>query len=488
MNAIKFLFGLSNTFAHLQGNSNARGCEKATQRLVFPLSCEDVSKNVVTEGIISGMDPGYKTLRDPACRVKDGVDFWLGWLTPEQVKTLRGDGAVRAIISNIKAESDSLTRANLKAPSGQIKAPDTSKNNRRIANMPNTRPNFNILNNLLSQKKGSYIDKRAPMVVIQQFIDDPTLNFLSTAPEKNILPIFSYFQPAGEDVVVIILEPSLPAYLPEIEWTRTLSRNDDYKSSELDPEGDDRLLGLCTVDRIGGEQFGVAKKVTFALYECGPDLDSVMSTMAQIRDAIRLWQTPAKNGFVMNARMRFKPEETEETEFADVMGERISGLITDGVIFVASAGGGLANTDETRVTAYPGRLSTRLPIITVGFVSPLDGASVGPQGSEVTVFAPDFGRCLHYDINSDYFGGPGIAVATVTGLVAYFLSLPDLVPRFGPPGVDRSRNMISYLQELSHARFEGSQQAAVWNGRDNGESAPSQDPFYDDYDDDWYAQ
>lgn len=446
------LYRLSNTYAKLQGN--ARGCEKATQRLVFPSSCEDVSKNTITEGIISGMDPGYKTLRDPACRIKDGVDFWLGWFTPEQVKALRGDGAVRAIISNIKAKPDSLTKVNFKAPSGQIKNPDT-KNNRRSANMLNKRPNFSISKAPFSQKKSLYLDKRTPMTVIQQFINDPALNFLSTAPGRRIIPIYSYFQPAGDGVLVIVLEPSLPTYIPDMDWTRIVSRGDDYKSSSLDPEGDDRLLGLCTLDRIGGEEFGVAKKAKFALYECGPDLDSFMSTMAQIRDAIRLGQVaPAENGFVMNARMRFGPEETEEAEFAAVMGERISGLITDGVIFVASAGAGLASADESHVTAYPGKLSTRLPIITVGFVSPLDGPSIGPQGSgEVTVFAPDFGRCLHYDVTPEYFGGPGIAVATVTGLVAYLLSLSDSAPGFGPPGLDRSRNIISHLQELSHARL-----------------------------------
>ena len=473
----------------LQGNANSGGCEKATQRLVFPFSCEDASKNIITEGIISGMDPGYKTFRDPACRLKDGIDFWLGWFTPEQVKALRGDGAVRAIIINLKAKPDSLIKANLKAPSSQIRNPDTSKNNRRSKNMPNKRAHFSISKAPFSQNKSSNLDKRVPMPVIQQFINDPALNFLSSAPGRNIIPIYSYLQPAGDGVVVIVLEPSIPPYIPDIDWTRTVSRGDTYKSSELDPEGDDRLLGLCTIDRIGGEEFGVAKKARFALYECGPNLDSFMSTMAQIRGAIRLGRiAPAEKGLVMNVRMRFGPEGTEEAEFAAVMGERISGLITDGVIFVASAGAGLANADEPRVTSYPGKLSARLPIITVGFVSPLDGSSTGPQGSgEVTVFAPDFGRCLHYDTSPDYFGGPGIAVATVTGLVAYFLSLSDLAPRFGPPGVNRSRNVISHLQELSHARF-GGQQAAIWNGQDNGDSAPSLDPAYDDYDGDWYGR
>lgn len=259
--------------------------------------------------------------------------------------------------------------------------------------MPNKRPHISISNAPFSQKKSSYLDKHAPMPVIQQFINDPTLNFLSTAPGRNIIPIYSYFQPAGNGVEVIILEPSLPPYLPDIDWIRTVSRGDDYKSSELDPEGDDQLLGLCTVNRVGGELFGVVKKARFALGECGPNLDSFMSTMMQIYDAIRFRQiAPAKNGFVMNAQMRFRPEKTEEAEFAAVMGEKISGLITDGVIFIALAGAGLANADESHVTAYPGKLLTYLPIITVGFVSPSDGSSIGLQGSgEVTVFTPDFG-------------------------------------------------------------------------------------------------
>lgn len=159
------LYRFSNTYAQLQGNANSRGCEEATQLLVFPLSCEDVSKNIITEGIISGMDPRYKTLRDPACRLKDGVDFWLGWFTPEQVKALRGDGAVRAIISNLKAKPGGLTKANLKAPSSQIKNPHTSKKNRRSKNMLNKRPHFSISKATFSQNKSSYLDKRAPMPV-----------------------------------------------------------------------------------------------------------------------------------------------------------------------------------------------------------------------------------------------------------------------------------------------------------------------------------
>lgn len=53
------------------------------------------------------MDPRFKVIQDPTGSVENGVLFWLGWFTLEQVKALRGDGhAVRAIITNIKAKLD----------------------------------------------------------------------------------------------------------------------------------------------------------------------------------------------------------------------------------------------------------------------------------------------------------------------------------------------------------------------------------------------
>lgn len=47
----------------------------ATIRLVFPLNCQDVGKNAITEQKISGMDQQYKRVLDPACSVADGVFF-----------------------------------------------------------------------------------------------------------------------------------------------------------------------------------------------------------------------------------------------------------------------------------------------------------------------------------------------------------------------------------------------------------------------------
>lgn len=74
---------------------------------MFPRSRAETSQNTITERTIGGMNPRFKLIQDPTCDVANGVLFWLGWFTLEQVKALRGDAqAVRAVITNIKAKPD----------------------------------------------------------------------------------------------------------------------------------------------------------------------------------------------------------------------------------------------------------------------------------------------------------------------------------------------------------------------------------------------
>ena len=261
---------------------------------------------------------------------------------------------------------------------------------------------------------------------------------------------------------MIALETGFPDVLSNIDPGRIRSGDSDFLHSPV--ALDDRLLGECTVDKIGGEIYGVASNTQFALFEVSPDLASFLPALASIAYKVRDGQiVPLSNGMVMNVRMRFQPEELEEQELADIMAERISALLTAGIIFVASAG---ASGDETAVTTYPGKLSTRLPIITVGAVSPYSGIHNGIRGREVTVYAVILGKCSPALYGSRYSRGAGIAVAMVTGLVAYFLSLPDLQARFDTLGLDGSRKVIEYLQLMSY-QTEPASPGSVWNGHDN---------------------
>lgn len=161
--------------------------------------------------------------------------------------------------------------------------------------------------------------------------------------------------------------------------------------------------------------------------------------------------------------MCFQLEKLEEQELSDIMAKRISALLHVGIIFVASAG---ATGNQEALTTYPGKLSTRLPIVTVGAVAQYTGIPHGPRGREVTVSAVDLRQCSPIIFGSRYVRGAGIALATVTGLSTYFLSHPELHRRLGPPGLDLSRKLIKYLKLMSYQR-EPVSPGSVWNGHDS---------------------
>lgn len=402
--------------------------------------------------MISKMDPKYETLRDPACNTEHGVFFWLGWFTPEQLQSLQKDDAVRGFMTNMKAKPEELTRTDLVGPFSQ-------------------------------QKQRPGLDKRASMSVSVRSTDDPTLEFISRGFKQTDFPsYYTSFEVGGEDVLAIVLTTALPVSLStDVDPSRIVSRSERSRgTTRTDAEDISPLLGSCTVQRIGGRDYGVSKNVKFALFEIEPSIAQVLVAMQLLHSRImRRQMIPPKNGMVVNFQACFEPAEPDEEEILEfVMGKVISELIDDGVIFVASAGPGLATAGDTVVTAYPAKLSARLPIITVGSVNPFDGVVVGPRGPGVTVFAPNTGKCssmstqiyngIEDTILDGSVAGPSVAVATVSGLVAYFLSIPPLRLRFKQPGSPRSRRIITYLQLLSYSRGGG--QKAVWNGLDNLDS------------------
>ncbi len=418
------------------------------------------------------MDPKFKVIRDPTCGVANGVLFWLGWFTLEQVKTLRGDGqAIRAIVTNIKAKPDGTIKVKRNNPK-QLKR-DNRMTKRYGSDALDTHipelkveHTFGMPNAPIGQVGTIGLDKRASFPVLRKEVDDPSLNHLSTAPSRPIKHYYTFFREAGQGVLVIVLEIGFPDAFSNIDPARILSGDSEFLHSPAALE--DQILGECTADKIGGEIYGVATNTQFALFEVSPDLASFLPALASIARKVRDGQiVPLGNGMLMNVRMSFQPEELEEQELADIMAERISALLTAGIIFVASAG---ASGDETDVTTYPGKLSMRLPIITVGAVAPYTGISNGPRGPEVTVNAVILGQCSPIVYGYRYARGAGIALATVTGLSAYFLSHPDLHARFGPPGLDRSRKLIAYLQLMSYQR-EPVSPGSVGNGHDNEDAS-----------------
>ena len=115
------------------------------------------------------------------------------------------------------------------------------------------------------------------------------------------------------------------------------------------------------------------------------------------------------------------------------------------------------------VETYPALWATQLPIIVVGAVDIFTGEDPpwSYDGPALTVRGPAQGYCL-----GQKPVGTTVASAYVGGLVAYFLSLPDVGAYLRGQG-NVPRAMIEYLRRLAYSRSPSNPRAlAVWNGID----------------------
>lgn len=421
------------------------------------------------------MDTKFQTVRHANCKVEEAVFFWLAWLTPEQIESLNKDfEAVQSIMPNMKADSNPISVT----PVGQSDIPDA----------------FNLQTAPLSQKRNHRVEKRVKVGVVQRETDDPSLSFLSTAPLKQIDTKYSYLAPAGEGVTVYVLDSGLDTQPLEINptrisrWifgveTKTITRDDSLLT-----EG---RLGTCTAQKIGGMSHGVASKVKFVIVKINLDVGSMFSGLMKVIEDLKseLGKGKIIRGWtVINLRLTFAPKADNAKYDADLrkyMEMVIQPLVREyEAIVVTSAGQGVQVGEDggfPSVKGYPAKLATSEDIITVGSVVATRGPNNGARyswsagGPQVTVRAPGNGFCVHsIGTGSLELTGDIIATATVSGLVAYFLSLPDLGKRLrksqGKVGVPRA--MKNYLKSMSFQRYVNPSDPArveesVWNGLDN---------------------
>lgn len=163
-----------------------------------------------------------------------------------------------------------------------------------------------------------------------------------------------------------------------------------------------------------------------------------------------------------NIRKELTPEESL-SRIQDMITRMIN---TWQVVFVVAVGTGEnAETSGTTkvVETYPALWAAQLPIVVVGAVDIFTG--VDPpwsyDGPALTVRGPAQGFCL-----GEKPVGTSIESAYVGGLVAYFLSLPDVGAYLRWQDSVPSA-MIEYLRRFAYSRSPSNTGAlAVWNGLD----------------------
>lgn len=122
------------------------------------------------------------------------------------------------------------------------------------------------------------------------------------------------------------------------------------------------------------------------------------------------------------------------------------------------------------LNSYPALWADRLPIVVVGAVDVFTGEnpSWSYDGPQLTICGLAQGYCL-----GENPVGTNVASAYVGGLVAYFLSFPDVGAHLrGQDSVPIA--MIEYLRWLAYSRSPSDTSAlAVWNGLDASKAKQS---------------
>lgn len=333
------------------------------------------------------------------------------------------------------------------------------------------------------------------MNIVEQVVDDLSLNFLSTAPGKQMQSTYKYFAQAGTGVTVLVIDTGLGRTSSDIGRARIIHRiyavdiPIDNRESDLSIE----RIGTCVAQKIGGVTFGVAKKAKFLIVTAKPNYASVISALAEVifyLDGVRDTEKQKTRGWtVINLRMSFSQNKREEAIVSQRFKELLEPLVHDHQAILVTTAGEEDEDDlnpTINIKTYLAKLSLNHDIFVVGAIPVSNDPSqngISYPGSSAfreqnIIYAPANGLCDRANSisNKNNDNNPVtmvpsssvLSTAIVSGLVAYYLSLPDLATnKFRKGGVNTPAAVIEYLQQMSYSRGRGGKNVpAVRNGLD----------------------
>lgn len=445
------------------GQTYMHPCNWAIAQLVWPIDCQDAGRNADIGKLLSRMDPGYMTSYDPLCPSKDGVGFWQAQLDPQQIEELRQqtDIGLKAISRNWPYEFGTLTETQ---PSPMKPRPMKP---RSVTSS--------------TGKKGNLKPRRISLFAEMRKRFDSSIEYLSTPSHTGMAFNYVYFKTFEPKVRVYVMDTGLtPKYNHlgnvEISWLwglgATEERTDDHPTRH----------GTCIASKIGSDVVGVSSNVKLTIVKMLAELGSFLDALGKVVDAIRTER--ASNPVqvcVVHISGGYLP--TDGDPDTERLKDLIQKLVSQQAIVVTSAGFTTTSTESTIIDHWPAALAETMDIIAVGGVqtSPagqprkqeygliIPGSKGGPA---LTVRAPGQGYCAKGTSYSRWayreswsLIGSDFPTAIVSGLVAYFLSIPPLREKLSRKDPLRlPRAMKNYLRFMSRARDVDGVVMSVWNG------------------------
>lgn len=439
------------------GQTNEHPCNGAIAQLVWPIDCQDAGRNAEIGKILSRMDPGYMTSYDPLCPSQDGVGFWQAQLDPQQIEELRQqtDIGLKAISRNWPYEFGTLTETQ----------PSPMKP-RSVTTSPG--------------KKSNLKPRRISLFTEMRRGFDPSIEYLSTPSRTGMAFNYVYFKTFEPKVRVYIMDTGLsPKYNHlgnvEITWIWGLGATestDDHPTKH----------GTCMASKIGSDVVGVSTNVKLTIVKMLAQLGSFLDALAKIVSDIREERASSPVEFcVVHISGGYLPIDGDPD--SKRLKYLIQKLVSQQAVVVTSAGFTTTSTKSPNIDHWPAALAETMDIIAVGGVHTYPAGQPRKQeyglsipsskgGPALTVRAPGEGYCAKGNSYSRWayreawsVMGSDFPTAIVSGLVAYFLSIPPLREKLLQKEPLRlPRTMKNYLRFMSRARDADGLVMSVWNG------------------------
>lgn len=431
---------------------------------MWALNCKNAAENLALEVTLKGMDSKVFAVNSPDCPNENGVWFWVGNFSPEQIESIKKAAhVVQTVEPDIPVRSDFRTGS-----TGENLDPAQFQKDSAadpLVGEFSLQRRANLGDRVISVSKGA----------------NPSLNFLSTPPGKKASNTYASFRPTYSKIQIFLLEFGIIDSHPEIAVIITAVRDTRYgyppQLQSSTPE--ENFEGTCMASMIGSKKNGAAKglnasrspRLTFV--KISNQIWSFIAGIAEVYSALDYDSRTAVGYNIVVIPVGINLRNIRKGLTPEVSLSRIKDMITRmitrwQVVFVAAVGTE-ENTDTESnegtkvVETYPALWGGQLPIVVVGAVDIFTGENQpwSYDGPPLSIRGPAQGYCLDQKPV-----GTTIASAYVGGLVAYFLSLPD-VGAYLRSQASVPTAMIEYLRRLAYSRSPSNPEAlAVWNGVD----------------------
>ncbi|KAH9908446.1 peptidase S8/S53 domain-containing protein [Xylariomycetidae sp. FL2044] len=346
-------------------------------------------------------------------------------------------------------------------------------------------------------------DTSDDMVMIGQFGAKNEQGNIISQPLSWYQKNYVYDESAGKDVDVYIVDSG--ANLNHIEFNDLRSRvrwihaSPNVESVENDNGSPNRRgHGTCMLSRMGGRQYGVAKKANPVIvriptrYTIEDHLEAIKRIIDDVGDNNKRavlsmsWYYPRRHPMTGQFTFRDADGNDGSEGHRRALRDMLRLLVSKGVTPVTGTG----NDEKTEIDGFPadfgdpGSGSNYIPELIVFGATNADGTLMYPgmnrdAGRKLPhLHAPGaLIKCATYNEDGrTYKGSSGTSPATAAGagLAAYLLGLPQN-GMFPDPDVSTPAKLKEYMLELAWARGDDKNMKSFYNGvrpSDAGTSGP----------------